>query len=131
MPDGTPFFLGSDMRPVEPLCSFMFELAKTLQDYTYDLLDIVAFLDSLELPTDLLSATEEDLLAYRDERTKYQDEPVTPATWRRRRALINNFYDWAIEAQWLERRPYTKTRNGRDVLSWGAVMELAYRQWRF
>ena len=37
--EGTPFFLGPDMRPVEPLCSFFFEIAKTLKakslaDYT-------------------------------------------------------------------------------------------------
>ncbi|MCC5575734.1 hypothetical protein IMZ11_08790 [Microtetraspora sp. AC03309] len=49
--DGTPFFLGSDMRPLEPHCSFFLDLAKTLkakslQDYTYDFLD---FLESLGL----------------------------------------------------------------------------------
>ncbi|EHR48417.1 site-specific recombinase XerD [Saccharomonospora marina XMU15] len=139
--DGTPFFLGRDMRPVEPLCSFMFEMAKThqpktLSDYTYDLLDLVDFLAQLEPSTDVLSATEEDLIAYRAERTELQDKPNAPATWKRRRALINNFYEWAVEAQWLDRKPYRRLRNGRDVLAWGAVSDLdirhlTHRQWRF
>lgn len=68
--DGTPFFLGSDMRPLEPHCSFFLDLAKTLkakslQDYTYDFLDFSDFLGSLDPPSDVLSATEDDLLAYR------------------------------------------------------------------
>ncbi|MCX4400014.1 hypothetical protein OG887_44135 (plasmid) [Streptomyces sp. NBC_00053] len=28
--EGTPFFLGPNMRPVEPLCSFFFDLSKSL-----------------------------------------------------------------------------------------------------
>jgi hypothetical protein len=57
--NGTPFFLGPDMRPVEPLCSFMFEMAKThkpktLADYTYDLLNLVDFVTELDPPTDVL-----------------------------------------------------------------------------
>ncbi|MFD4143081.1 site-specific integrase [Streptomyces sp. NPDC058572] len=137
--DGTPFFLGPDMRPVEPLCSFMFELSKTLQastlrDYTYDLLDLVDFLAGLEPPVDLLSATEEDLIAYREDCTEHRESPDMPATWRRRRATINNFYDWAVYAKLLDERPYYRRRNGRDVLAWGATTELdvrhlTYRQW--
>jgi integrase len=140
--EGTPFFLGPDMRPMEPLCSFFFEMAKTLKakslaDYTYDALDVVDFLDDLEFPTDLLSVTEEDLVAYRDDRTQYQDEPVSPGTWQRRRAMLNNFYDWAVDdAKLLDKRPYYRRRNGKDVLAWGATTELdvrhlAYEQWRF
>ncbi|MFJ9712449.1 site-specific integrase [Streptomyces sp. NPDC101234] len=90
------------MRPLEPLCSFFFELAKALKakslaEYTYDTLDLVDFLEELDPPADLLSATEEDLIAYREDRTEHQDEPISAGTWQRRRALINNFYDWAME----------------------------------
>ncbi|MFD4862892.1 site-specific integrase [Streptomyces atratus] len=139
--EGTPFFLGPDMRPVEPLCSFFFDLskslvAKTLADYTYDVLDLVDFLGQLEPPTDLVSATEDDLLAYRDDRTQHQDVPISAATWQRRRAAINNFYDWAVYDGLLGRRPYHRRRNGRDVLAWGSTTELDVRhlsfgQWRF
>ncbi|MGW9173789.1 site-specific integrase [Streptomyces decoyicus] len=140
--EGTPFFLGPDMRPLEPLTSCFFELAKhldagTLQDYAYDLMDLVDFLEKLDPPTDLLSATEDDLVAYRDELTEHRDEPVTTATWMRRRAAINNFYNWAVEdAHLLDRRPYCRRKNGKDVLSLDVVNDLdvrhlTYSQWRF
>ncbi|MFE0650198.1 tyrosine-type recombinase/integrase [Streptomyces sp. NPDC059534] len=139
---GTPFFLGPDMRPAEPLCSFFQELAKSLKakslsDYTYDALDLVDFLEDLDLPTDLLSATEDDLVAYREDRTVNQESPISAATWQRRRALINNFYDWAVEeARLLDKRPYYRRKNGKDVLAWGDTSELdvrhlSYEQWRF
>ncbi|AYN40197.1 recombinase XerD [Streptomyces dangxiongensis] len=141
--EGTPFYLDSDMRPLEPLCSFFLELSKTLkakslQDYGYDAMDVVEFLAELDPPADLLSATEEDLVAYREDCTEYREKPDEPATWKRRRATINRFYDWATDprTKLLEERPYYRRPNGRDVLSWGAVSELdvrhlTYRQWRF
>ncbi|WP_433194470.1 tyrosine-type recombinase/integrase [Nocardia sp. CA-107356] len=140
--DGTPFFLGADMRPLEPHCSFFLELAKTLkarslQDYAYDFMDFSDFLGSLDPPSDVLSATEDDLLAYREHCTEHRDEPMSPATWKRRRVTIQNFYDWAVdEAKLLARRPYYRRPSGRDVLSWGAtaaldVRHLTYKQWRF
>ncbi|MET8977401.1 recombinase XerD [Streptomyces sp. NPDC004539] len=141
--DGTPFFLGEGMRPSEPLVSFFLEMAKTLkakslEDYTYDALDVTEFLEcELDPPTDLLSALEEDLVAYREDCTEHRESPDAPATWKRRRAFLNNFYGWAVdEAKLLETRPYFRRRNGKDVLSWGAttqldVRNLTYRQWRF
>ncbi|MFD3804781.1 site-specific integrase [Streptomyces sp. NPDC058619] len=139
--EGTPFFLGPDMRPVEPLSSFFLELsktvkAKTMQDYAYDVMDLVDFLEELDPPTDLLSATEDDLLAYREDCTELRESPDMPATWKRRRATINNFYDWAVHAKLVDERPYHRRSNGRDVLSWGATSELnvrhlTFRQWRF
>jgi 3-methyladenine DNA glycosylase Tag len=50
--------------------------------------------------------------------------------------LIKNFYEWAVDAKWLDRKPYHRLRNGRDVLAWGAVSDLdirhlTHRQWRF
>ncbi|MEV3929353.1 site-specific integrase [Streptomyces sp. NPDC049944] len=140
--DGTPFFLGADMRPLEPHCSFFYELAKTLEakslrDYTYDFLDLDDFLARLDPPADLLSATEDDLIAYRDYCIEYRDEPMAPATWKRRRATINRFYDWAVdEARLLDRRPYYRKKNGRDILNWGPTSELdvrhlTFEQWWF
>jgi hypothetical protein len=78
LPDGTPFILGADMRPAEPLCSYFFEVSryltpKTLADYTHDLMDLARFLAGLDPPAGLLDATEDDLVAYRDQRTTHQD----------------------------------------------------------
>ncbi|MFJ7060023.1 site-specific integrase [Streptomyces microflavus] len=139
--EGTPFFLDLGMRPAEPLCSFFLALskslkAKSMEDYTYDALDLVDFLGQLPLATDLLSATEEDLVAYREDCTEHREAPDKPATWRRRRSTINNFYDWAVDAKLLDQRPYFRRSNGRDVLAWGATTELdvrhlTFRQWRF
>ncbi|RST25317.1 recombinase XerD [Streptomyces sp. WAC04770] len=140
--DGTPFFLGADMRPLEPHCSFFAQLAKTvsaksLQDYTYDLLDLDDFLARLDPPVDVLSADEDDLIAYRDYCTEYADVPVGPATWKRRRTTINQFYDWAVhEAKLLDQYPYYRRKNGLDVLAWGATAELdvrhlTFEQWWF
>ncbi|MGW9025384.1 recombinase XerD [Streptomyces sp. NPDC055722] len=140
--EGTPFFFDSQMRPAEPLVSFFLEMAKTLkakslQDYTYDALDLTDFLeDELDPPVDLLSVIEEDLLAYREDCTEHRESPDAPATWKRRRALINNFYEWAEDEKLIDKRPYFRRRNGRDVLSWGAttqldVRHLTWRQWNF
>lgn len=142
LPDGTPFFVGPNMLPREPHCSFFLDLAKTLkakslQDYAYDFMDFSDFLEGLDPPSDVLSATEDDLLAYREYCTEHRDEPVSPATWQRRRVTIHNFYNWAVdEANLLARRPYYRRPNGRDVLTWGSVAELdvrhlTYDQWRF
>lgn len=140
--DGTPFILGADMRPVEPLCSYFFEVSqylkpKTLADYTYDLLDLARFLASIDPPAGLLDATEDDLVAYRDQRTMHQDRPVSAATWQRRRAAVDGFYDWAVQQDGLlTRKPYARRRGGRDVLCWGSaktddIHHLTRAQWRF
>jgi site-specific recombinase XerD len=76
-------------------------------------LDLARFLASLEPQAGLLDATEDDPVAYRDERTTYQDRPVSAATWRRRRAAIDGFYDWAVQQDGLlARKPYASRRGG-------------------
>ncbi|MEV5331282.1 tyrosine-type recombinase/integrase [Streptomyces werraensis] len=133
LPEGTPFFLDEDMRPAEPMCSYFLELAKhveaeSLRDYAYDLMTLDDFLTQvLDPPADLLSAAEEDLVAFRRWRTQLSPEPVGPATWRRNRVAINGFYDWAVGVGLVERRPYARRRNGRDALSWGASADLDVR----
>ena len=138
--DGTPFFVGDDMWPREPMCSYFFELAKhvqaeSAQDYAYDLMGLEDFLGRvMDPPTDLLSATEDDLVAFRRYRTEDQAVPVGAATWRRNRVAVNGFYDWAVASGCLEARPHARRRSGRDALSWGPVADLdvrhlSRRQW--
>lgn len=140
LPDGTPFFVGDDMRPREPITSYFFDLAKwvgaeSLEDYAYDVMALEDFLGTvLDPPADLLSATEDDLVAYRRYRTALQPSPVRPATWRRNRVSIDGFYDWAVDTGLLEARPYRVRCNGRDALSGGPVQDLdvrhlTHRQW--
>ncbi|MEV5687546.1 hypothetical protein AB0L68_30810 [Streptomyces sp. NPDC052164] len=71
------------MRPLEPLTSCFFELAKyldagTLQDYAYDLMDLVSFLEALDPPTDLLSATEAAPLRPPSARLRHTRRPRGP-----------------------------------------------------
>ncbi|MFB7509156.1 hypothetical protein [Streptomyces broussonetiae] len=141
LPEGTPFFIGPDMRPRKPLTSYFFDLSKyvgasSLQDHTYDLMALESFLGAvLEPPTDLLSVTEEDLVAYRRSRTSLQSVPVGAATWRRNRVSIDGFYDWTVDCGLLPQRPCRPRRNGRDALSRESaqdldVRHLTYRQWQ-
>ncbi|WP_406290473.1 hypothetical protein [Embleya sp. NBC_00896] len=68
---------------------------------------------------------------------EYRDEPVLAATWMRQRVAIHNFYDWAVDdVELLDRRPYHRRENGKDVLSVTVVNDLdvrhlTYSQWRF
>ncbi|MDV9168642.1 site-specific integrase [Streptomyces sp. W16] len=133
LPEGTPFFVDEGMRPREPLCSYFFDLArhvgaKSLREYAYDLMGLEDFLARvLDPPTDLVSAEETDLVAFRRWRTQMAPVPVGPATWRRNRAAINGFYDWAVGVGLLGQRPYLRRRNGRDALSWGTRSDLDVR----
>lgn len=141
LPQGVPFFLDEQMRPIEPLCSYFFELAKflepkTMAEYARDLMDLCRFLVQLDDPADLLTATEDDLVAYRKDRCERQAEPISTATWKRRRAAINGFYDWAKDQNLIPERPYFKRRNGRDALYGGSAPQMDIRpldfpEWRF
>ncbi|TXS35030.1 hypothetical protein EAO75_45485 [Streptomyces sp. uw30] len=82
--------MAQDMRPPEPLSSCFFELAKhlgagSLEDYAYDLMDASDFLEALDPPADLLTASKEDLVAYKDWGREHRDDPEMDATWMRRR----------------------------------------------
>ncbi|GGN27163.1 hypothetical protein GCM10011578_062200 [Streptomyces fuscichromogenes] len=102
--------------------------AESLRDYAYDLMGLEDFLARvLDPPTDLLSASEEDLVAFRRWRTQRAPVPVGPATWRRNRAAINGLYDWAVGSGLLRQRSYLRRRNGRDALSWGTAADLDVR----
>lgn len=119
LPEGTPFFVGPDMRPREPLTSYFFDLARyvgaeSLRDYAYDPLALEDFLGQvLETSTSLSEATEEDLVAFRRYRTEMQPSPVGPATWRRNRVSIDGFYGWAVDTGLLPCRPYRIRRPPR------------------
>ncbi|WP_153882864.1 hypothetical protein [Streptomyces sp. CB01881] len=49
--------------------------------------------------------------------SRHQEAPPSPASWRRRRTAVGNFHSWTVEEGLLERRPYHRRRNGRDVLA--------------
>ena len=130
LPEGTPSFVGGDMRPREPITSYFFDLANyvgagSMEDYAYDVMALEDFLGTVvDPPADLMSATEDDLVAYRRYRTALQRSPVRPATWRRNRVSI----DGSTTGRWTPacwRRGVR--RNGRDALFGGPVQDLDVR----
>lgn len=135
--DGTPIFLDDSAWPVEPLTGFVHDLSRrvaaaTLRQYAYDLLMFADFL--IERGTDVLSAREEDLVAYRRSRTELQDRPVVANTWRRNASVLRQLYTWLVEDGQLERVPW-RTGGSRTVLDLMAtpdpqVRHLTQDQWQ-
>jgi hypothetical protein len=88
-----PVLLDEAMRPVEPLSSWFRHLAlagrspKTMRKYAYMVLRLSDFL--AQRGSDLLSATEEDLLEYRLLRGQVQEVPIGKAIWEVEATAIN------------------------------------------
>ncbi|MFZ3492334.1 site-specific integrase [Streptomyces sp. 5.8] len=109
IPDGTPVFLDRDMRPVEPVCSWFRHLAhknrdpETMRSYAYVVSRLMDFLE--HRGTDVVSATEADLVAYRRQRQVLQPIPIGESTWDREAATVNGLYDWLVDQKLVARRP--------------------------
>ncbi len=109
LPDGLPMLVDAQMRPVEPVCSWFRHLAyallepETLRCYAYIARRLVVFL--AERGSDVLSATEVDLIANRAAHTELQKQPVDDATWRREAAVLNALFSWLLDQDRLRRRP--------------------------
>lgn len=119
LPDGLPVLLDARMLPVEPICSWFRHLAyellepETLRCYAYIVRRLVVFL--IERGSDVLSATETDLIAYRTARTEHQRQPVDDATWRREAAVLNALFSWLVEQGRMRRRPFRVPRRGSPL----------------
>lgn len=111
--DGTAVLLDEAMRPVEPVASWLEWLGarrkpKTTRAYSQAVFRLHDFLAAHG--TDLLSACERDLLAYRRWRCDEAEEVIGDATWDKEAAGINSFYDWAVKHDRVPRHPW---RGGR------------------
>jgi site-specific recombinase XerC len=97
------------MRPVESLSSWFRHLAsmgrspKTMCKYAYIAVRLAEFL--AQGATDLVSATETDLLEYRALRTRKQLEPICKATWEVEATAITGLYAWLAEQGHVAARP--------------------------
>lgn len=103
IPDGMPVVLDVEIRPVEPLSSWFRHLAylgrdaETMRSYGYVVMRLADFLT--HRGRDLLTATEEDLLAYRRQRLEVQEVPIDPvATWGRESSTVNGLFGWLVES---------------------------------
>ncbi|MFF2819671.1 site-specific integrase [Kitasatospora cineracea] len=136
IPDGTPVFLDRDMRPVEPVSSWFRHLAyqdrdpATMRSYAYVVSRLVDFLQ--ERGTDLLSAGEADLVAYRRQRVAVQTLPVGESTWDREASTINGLYDWLTERGYVPRRPLRLSRRfGSGMVRQLQVRHLSLEQYLY
>ncbi|MDE1674877.1 site-specific integrase [Nocardia gipuzkoensis] len=117
VPDGMPVLLDSAMRPVEPLSSWFRHLAllgrspKTMRKYAYIVLRLQDFL--IGRGSDVVSASESDLLEYRLLRTQVQTTPVTRVTWEAEATAISGLYAWLASEQRVPARPWRQL-GGRD-----------------
>lgn len=128
--NGMPILLDRGMRPVEPVSSWFRHLAlmdrsaKTMRKYAYVALRLSEFL--AQAGTDVVSATETDLLEYRALRTREQPEPVTKTTWEAEATAINRLYAWLVAEGYLLARPW-RSDGGRDSLRNGVTRDLRVR----
>lgn len=94
---GTPILLDRHWRPLSPWLAYFRHLAATakpttVRNYGYDALRFANFLDSRG--TDVLHATPDDVLAYRDHRLHGSPRPVSAATWQRETVTIRGIYSF-------------------------------------
>ncbi|GAA2255217.1 hypothetical protein GCM10010402_08110 [Actinomadura luteofluorescens] len=134
LPDGMPVLLDEQMLPVEPVCGWFRALAfenkqpETMRAYAYIVRRLVAFL--AERGTDLPSATEADLIAYRRARTELEDCPVDEGTWDREGVVIDRIYSYLLDQGLVERRPFRMVGSGprrRSSLRSGVRREMQVR----
>ena len=109
LPDGMPLLLDDRWRPLEPWLSYFRVVGtaagrSTLRNYGYDALRFASFLDARE--TDVLHATSEDIVAYRESRLAEAERPVSSATWQREVVVIRGIYRMLMQTGEIQREPW-------------------------
>ncbi|CAI7651448.1 unnamed protein product [Penicillium discolor] len=109
LPEGMPVILDNRWRPVEPwLTYFRIVTASTAQstvrNYAYDALRFASFLDARG--TDVVHASDDDIVAYRDSRVSSAERPVSPATWQREVVVIRGIYQLLLQTGQIRREPW-------------------------
>lgn len=130
VPDGMAIVLDSQMRPVEPVCSWLRTVGrdctpKTSRTYAYAALRFMDFLAARGL--ELLTAAETDLQEYRQWRCEDHQEPISGATWDKEAAAINSFYRWAVDHKHLHARPWRSGGQRRDTFYTGIDRDMRVR----
>ncbi|GAQ63428.1 hypothetical protein [Streptomyces scabiei] len=139
--DGTPVYLNEEtMMPLPPLCDYGRYLATALLDETTlkDYGRVIGRADShlVGLQSDVLSATESDLVAYRDERTRWQRKPIGWDAWSKESFVLDDFYGFLVDRGFLAQRPVRVAARGRNALaprlrSGMDIRHLTYEQYRY
>ncbi|MEU0022313.1 hypothetical protein ABZ173_32165 [Streptomyces rochei] len=134
--DGTPIYLDDEsMMPIEPLNSWARSMsyadleASTMRDYGRILTRVDRH--QAKRGSDLLGATESDLVAYRKLRTELQRKPIGGSAWTKESGLIDQFYGYLVDEKHLVRRPVRLAARGRNALSPRVRMGMDIRHMTF
>ena len=124
LPDGMPLLLDDRWRPLEPWLSYFRVVGaatgtSTLRNYGYDALRFASFLDARE--TDVVHATSEDIVAYRESRLAKAERPVSSATWRREVVVIRGIYRMLMQTGEIQREPWMSVGVRRPSLAPGTA----------
>lgn len=139
--DGTPMYLDEETQtPIPPLCEFGRYLSTALLDETTlkDYGRVVGRVDDhlAELNSDVLSATESDLVSYRSHRTQWQKKPVGGSVWSRESFVLDDLYGFLVDRKILAHRPGRLAARGRNALapqvrSGMDIRHLTFEQYRY
>ncbi|MDG5807232.1 hypothetical protein P9869_32115 [Streptomyces ossamyceticus] len=139
--DGTPVYLDEETQlPVPPLCEFGRYLSTALLDETTlkDYGRVIGRLDDhlADLGSDVLSATESDLVSYRGHRTQWQKKPVGGSVWSRESFVLDDFYGFLVDRKILTHRPARLAARGRNALAPRVragmdIRHLTFEQYRY
>ncbi|MFJ5850446.1 MULTISPECIES: site-specific integrase [unclassified Streptomyces] len=114
LPAGTPILLDDAMRPVEPVSSWFRSLAlarrdaKSMRAYAYTVLMLLGFL--LARGADLRSATEMDILQFRQWRREDAEGTVEGSTWDRDAAAIVSLYKHLVRIGYVRVSPWRSSQ---------------------
>ncbi|MEU1379492.1 hypothetical protein [Streptomyces albidoflavus] len=139
--DGTPVYLDEESQmPVPPLCEYGRYLStalldpSTLKEYGR----VISRLDGhlVALGSDVLSATETDLVSFRGHRTQRQKKPVGGSVWSRESFVLADFYGFLVDRKILPNRPMRVAARGRNALAPRAragmdIRHLTFDQYRY
>lgn len=139
--DGTPVYLDEETQmPVPPLCEFGRYLSTALLDETTlkEYGRVIGRLDDhlADLSSDVLSATESDLVSFRGHRTQWQEKPVGGSVWGRESFVLDDFYGFLVDRKIVPNRPARLAARGRNALaprvrSGMDIRHLTFEQYRY
>ena len=137
LPGGMPILLDDRWRPVEPWLTYFRIVAAstdpaTLRAYAYDARRFASFLATRQ--TDVIHASSDDIVAFREWRLSGSERPVSPATWRRDVVVIRGIYQLLTQTGQIQREPWiTIGRSSPLRMRWRSepdIRPLTQAQWR-
>lgn len=137
LPEGMPILLDERWRPVEPWLTYFRIIAAsadraTLRAYAYDARRFASFLAARQ--TDVIHASSDDIVAFREWRLSGSERPISPATWQRDVVVIRGIYQLLTQTGQIQREPWiTVGRSSPFRTRWRSepdIRPLTQSQWR-